>query len=280
MVEVLKLDSRDDGRLEILPMMVVIGTLIAVVWMISLWSQQERFKLGDWIDFGWASSVGILALSYCALGTGNPVRRLVLGACIAFWSLRLCGRIYHERIRSKREDARYASLRANWGDQASRNFLLLFIGQGLLASILTVPFALLSAAMSQPRIIEILATLALLSISLIGAEIADKQLQSFKRIPENAGKVCASGLWRFSRHPNYFFEWLHWWCYLPLSFGASYGAVTLIGPAIMFVLLVFVTGIPPAEAQALRSRGDDYREYQRTTSAFIPWIPARGGSRN
>ena len=105
--------------------------------------------------------------------------------------------------------------------------------------------------------------------------LADRQLVRFKRRPESRGKTCREGWWRYSRHPNYFFEWLHWWSYVALAAGSSYWWVTLLAPAAMLHFLLNVTGIPPTEAQALASRGEDYRQYQRTTSVFIPWFPKK-----
>ena len=112
-------------------------------------------------------------------------------------------------------------------------------------------------------------------VSVGNTILADRQLARFKQRPENRGKTCRAGWWRYSRHPNYFFEWLHWWAYVVLSIGSSYWWVTLVAPLVMLHFLLNVTGIPPTEAQALASRGDDYRQYQRTTSAFIPWFPSR-----
>ncbi|MGB0715272.1 MAG: DUF1295 domain-containing protein, partial [Phycisphaerae bacterium] len=82
-------------------------------------------------------------------------------------------------------------------------------------------------------------------------------------------------LWRWSRHPNYFFEWIHWWSYVCLAIGASFWWITLMGPALMLFLVLKVTGIPPTEARAIESRGDAYRHYQATTSAFFPWFPKK-----
>jgi steroid 5-alpha reductase family enzyme len=94
-------------------------------------------------------------------------------------------------------------------------------------------------------------------------------------VAANRGHTCRDGLWRYSRHPNYFFEWLHWWAYVPLSLGAAGGWATILAPLVMLFFLFCVTGIPATEAQALQSRGADYRQYQRTTSAFFPWFPRR-----
>ncbi|HEX5550019.1 MAG TPA: DUF1295 domain-containing protein, partial [Nitrospira sp.] len=89
----------------------------------------------------------------------------------------------------------------------------------------------------------------------------------------NHDRVCREGLWYYSRHPNYFFEWLHWWAYVVMAIGAPGWPLTLIGPVAMGWALLRVTGIPLAEQQALTSKGEDYREYQRTTNAFVPWFP-------
>jgi steroid 5-alpha reductase family enzyme len=108
-------------------------------------------------------------------------------------------------------------------------------------------------------------------VSVTGEAIVDAQLARFRSNPENRGKTCRQGLWNYSRHPNYFFEWLHWWVYLLISWPAPWGWTTAIAPLLMLFFLLKVTGIPATEAQALLSRGDDYRDYQRTTSVFVPW---------
>ena len=106
--------------------------------------------------------------------------------------------------------------------------------------------------------------------------LTDRQLAQFRAIPDHRGKTCRVGWWRYSRHPNYFFEWLHWWSYVVLAAGSPFWWATLAAPATMLYLLFRVTGIPPTEAQALASRGEDYRSYQRTTSMFFPWRPRKG----
>ena len=108
----------------------------------------------------------------------------------------------------------------------------------------------------------------------VGGEVmADRQLARFRRDPDNRGKVCQTGLWHYSRHPNYFFEWIHWWSYVFFAIGSIYWWASLAGPVLMLLFLIFITGIPATEAQAVATRGDAYRRYQRTTSPFIPWFP-------
>jgi steroid 5-alpha reductase family enzyme len=112
-------------------------------------------------------------------------------------------------------------------------------------------------------------------VAVAGEWIADRQLARFRADPGSRGRVCRAGLWRYSRHPNYFFEWLHWWAYVPIGHAQP---LTFLGPAAMLLFLLRVTGIPYAERQALASRGEAYRAYQRATSAFLPW-PPRGVER-
>ena len=120
---------------------------------------------------------------------------------------------------------------------------------------------------------------ALLWVFSVGNTIlADRQLARFRSRPENRGRTCREGWWRYSRHPNYFFEWLHWWSYVVLAAWAPYWWITLLAPAVMLYLLFRVTGIPPTEAQALASRGAHYRSYQQLTSVFIPWFPGKEGA--
>jgi steroid 5-alpha reductase family enzyme len=106
-------------------------------------------------------------------------------------------------------------------------------------------------------------------VAVLGEALADRQMHAFRR--GHHGKVCDAGLWGLSRHPNYFFEWLYWVAYPLLAVGAPWGWLAVIGPGAMYWLLVHVSGIPPLEAQMLRSRGDAYRDYQRRVRAFVPF---------
>jgi steroid 5-alpha reductase family enzyme len=111
------------------------------------------------------------------------------------------------------------------------------------------------------------------AVGLPGEAVADAQLARCKRDPSRRGRTCREGLWRYSRHPNYFFEWVIWVGFFVVALGSPWGWTTVIAPALMLHLLLHVTGIPAAEAASLRSRGDEFRHYQQTTSAFVPWPP-------
>ena len=110
-------------------------------------------------------------------------------------------------------------------------------------------------------------------LAMLGESAADVQLNRFRSDPANKGKTCRVGLWKYSRHPNYFCEWLVWLAYFIYALGSPGGWIAVYAPALMYLFLTKVTGIKATEEHAVRSRGEDYREYQRTTNAFFPWWP-------
>lgn len=256
------------------------GWALAALTMLAAWMRQRTTKNATSVDVVWTANLGLMAGLYALLGDGDPRRRTLLALLAGAWSLRLASHLWRTRVSvpTHGEDARYARLRAQWGSSAQRNFFWLYQGQALLDALLSLPFLLVAC---DPRAgfgaFEAAATL-LLALSVAGETLADRQLARFKSDPTRRGRTCREGLWRYSRHPNYFFEWLAWCAFALLALGAPSGWLGLSAPALMLALLLKVTGVPPSEAQALRSRGDDYRDYQRTTSVFFPWLPGRGNS--
>ena len=123
------------------------------------------------------------------------------------------------------------------------------------------------------------AGLAILALAIVGETVADQQMRRFKADPANHGKVNAAGLWGWSRHPNYFFEWLGWLAYplmaVDLSGAYPQGWLALVGPAFMYLILTRLTGVPPLEDAMVRSKGEAYRAYQARTSAFVPLPPRK-----
>ena len=205
-------------------------------------------------------------------------RDVIVLAAVSFWALRLSLHLCRDRILPRREDPRYQNLIARWGSHASRNFLFLFLLQIPLAGIFLLP---LGVALANPAPFGVWDALALLLglAALSGEALADRQLSIFRSQPDNIGRVCREGLWRYSRHPNYFFEWLYWWMYVLLSLGSHLFIWSLMGPLIMYLFLRYITGIPPAEYSSLKRRGAAYAEYQRCTSPFFPWKPKTGDSK-
>ena len=248
------------------------GALFAGLVMVTTWLIQRRTGDAGIVDVVWAASIGILALVYAQGGSGVLERRVLVGFFGAAWSLRLASYLFIDRVRANQEDGRYQLLRQLWGARAPLYFFVFFQVQALLVVVFALPFFLVAQNPAPLSWLDGLG-MVIFCIALSGESLADRQLARFRRAAENEGRTCRQGLWRYSRHPNYFFEWLHWWAYLPLSLGATWGLLSLAAPAVMLYLLFFITGIPYTEKQALRSRGDEYRAYQRSTSAFFPWFP-------
>lgn len=236
-----------------------------------LWVEAVRSRDASLVDVGWALGLGAMGLVAAHAGSGDAGRRLLLAGLATAWSLRLAAHLYFDRVRGKPEDGRYAALRSSWGPRANRNFFFFFQAQALLDLLLALPFF---AAAARPERLGPVdwAAAALLVLSVLGETLADRSLAAFRADPANRGKVCREGLWAWSRHPNYFFEWSVWLAFAALAPGDWRSWVS---PALMLYFLFRVTGIPATEAQALRSRGDAYRLYQREVSAFIPLPPRR-----
>lgn len=241
------------------------------VFFALLWLEAVRSRDASHVDVGWALGLGFLGTAAALAGHGEPARRALAGTMAAAWSLRLAAHLYFDRVRGKPEDGRYASLRASWGAKADRNFFWFFQAQAALDLLLSGSYF---AACARPGPLGPLDALAaaLFAVAIAGEASADRALAAFRADPANKGAVCREGLWGWSRHPNYFFEWLVWLSFAALAPG-DWRA--WIAPPLMLYFLLRVTGIPATEAQALRSRGDAYRRYQDEVSMLVPLPPRR-----
>jgi steroid 5-alpha reductase family enzyme len=250
----------------------------AAVAMTATWWLQLRTRNAGYVDVAWAALVAGAALFYGAFGDGAGVPRLLVAMLGGIWGFRLSMHLL-ARVLNEAEDGRYRYLRQHWNGHQGK-FFGFFMAQALLTALFSVPL-LVAASNPQPGFTPwTLAALLVWMLSLGGESLADLQLARFRADPGNRGQVCRVGLWAWSRHPNYFFEWLHWFSYVLLAVGSPYWWLALLGPVLMLTSLLWVTGIPYVEAQALRSRGDAYRRYQREVSAFVPWFPRRSAGRD
>lgn len=256
----------------LLPVLLGWGALAAALTL--LWWRQTRTRNATSVDLAWSMGLGLLAFWY-AVWPGPEVARVGVRGLVAVlgggWALRLAWHLWADRVRGRTaEDGRYAAMRAHWGDKATARFFWFYQGQALVAVVFSLPML---AAMRGGRLDGwAVAGVTVWLVAVAGETAADRQLARFRADPANRGRTCRDGLWHWSRHPNYFFEWLHWWTYVVVGHGAL---LTWLGPALMLLFLFRLTGIPYTEAQALRSRGEDYRRYQRDTSVFFPWPPRR-----
>jgi steroid 5-alpha reductase family enzyme len=244
--------------------------ILAIVFTV-LWAVCVKIRNYGFLDAAWSYGVAMLAPIYVAVGPGAPIRKLVFCGIGVLWSLRLGTYIFVRVLRHHPvEDVRYEALRQRWPGPAM--FLAFFQLQAFTVVIFSLPF--LFAAWNPARSlrpIELIG-LAIAVGSIIGESLADRQMKQFKSEPDNRGKVCEVGLWRFSRHPNYFFEFLFWVGIFIASTATMAGWITAVCPALMYYFLTRVTGIPLTEEYALKSKGEAYRRYQQTTSAFVLWF--------
>ncbi|HEX7816736.1 DUF1295 domain-containing protein [Dyella sp.] len=245
--------------------------LVMILVMCAGWAWQRKRHNAGIVDVLWSAGIGLAAIVLGWQGHGSTLARTTVAIAGSLWSTRLAWHLWR-RVRNESEDGRYRYLREHWGGHQGW-FFAFFQGQALLVPFFALPFA---AAASQPGPdISLAWVLAIATwiASVVGESLADRQLARFRQQSVNRGRTCRDGLWRYSRHPNYFFEWLHWFTYVALAWGAPLGWLAWTGPVLMFVFLRWISGIPFTEAQALRHRGDDYRQYQQTTSMLIPWFP-------
>lgn len=226
------------------------------------------------VDVAWALTFAPTAAFYALAGPGWLPRRLLIASLAIAWSLRLGTHLWR-RVAAHHpvEDGRYVQLRRDWAGAFAPKMAGFFQLQAASVVLLSLPFLLPVANPAASFHALELAGAALWLLAITGEARADAQLAAFKRDPAHRGRVCDVGLWRYSRHPNYFFEWLVWIAFALIALGSPWGWIGLIAPAAILHLLLRVTGIPLNEEQSLRSKGDAYRRYQQTTSRFIPWFP-------
>ncbi len=256
-----------------------VAAVFLVAAMTGAWAAQRATGNAGWVDAVWSAATGLGAAMSALVpiqGASTPHARQYIAACMAaFWGLRLAWHIA-QRTRGAPEDPRYAQFRKDWGADFQRRLFWFLMIQAAAAWILVLT-VLLAARNPAPGLhtADFIAV-AVLAVSVIGEGVADTQMQHFRA--RRTGGVCAEGLWGWSRHPNYFFEFLGWCAYPVMAVSAHHyavGWVCLIGPLMMFWLLRFVSGVPPLEAAMLARRGDAFRAYQQRVSAFFPMPPKK-----
>ena len=262
----------------------VIGMTLAQGLAMSLvmngaWAVQRRTGNSGWIDVTWTFGVGVIGAVSALIpivGTGVTARQLLVGGLVLIWSLRLGSHIAR-RTRAISDDPRYAALAQEWGDEAPRRMFQFVQIQALVSMPLLATIFVAAHRPSVGLSLQDILGASLLAAAIAGEAVADGQLRAFGANPTNKGKICAVGFWRWSRHPNYFFQWLGWFAYPLIAIDPvgiySWGWLSLAGAVCMYWLLVHVSGIPPLEQHMLRSRGESFRAYQARTSAFFPSPP-------
>jgi steroid 5-alpha reductase family enzyme len=249
--------------------------LMSVIFTIA-WALARRWDNYSIVDAVWAYGIGVTGILWLlACGVGS-LKVWVAMALLGTWSLRL-GSHLHRRIRRAHpeQDARYGKLREVWSGRVASAFFWFFQGQAVSVVLLALPFLMIAADRNSSWGIWETIGLIVTLVGIGGESLADSQMSRFKQGNPDAREVCRLGLWRYSRHPNYFFESVIWTGFYVYACGSEWGWATFHAPAIITFLLLKVTGIPPTEASAVRRKGDAYRRYQEATSAFVPWPPKK-----
>lgn len=240
------------------------GSFIVMSGCFAAYLFQKRAQV---VDIGWCLSFLLTAFLYFFLGEGLLVRKVVLLIALLFWFGRL---LWSVGGRYRQEDPRYTEMILGWSQE---NILFkvaaLFLLQGVLVVILSLPFILIFSNESELSSFEVVGAVVWL-LGWIGEAWSDETLKNFKKRSEG---VCDEGLWHFSRHPNYFFEFMMWVGIAIWAWSAPFGLFGVVSPLLMYYLLRYVSGVPFAERQSLHSKGALYEEYQKRTSEFFPWFP-------
>ena len=243
------------------------AALMLCVWLLSLVKRDASI-----VDIFWGLGFVLIAVVCCTVGEGYEPRRILVLALSAVWGLRLASHIFW-RNKGKGEDFRYRAMRARHGKRfAMVSLYSVFALQGLLMWVISLPLQIGEISREPARLTWLdWAGVVVWLIGFAFESISDLQLARFKAEPKNKGKVMDRGLWRYTRHPNYFGDALLWWGFFLIALSTPAGVWTVIGPLIMTALLMKVSGVALLEKTLIKTK-PEYRDYTRHTNAFFPWV--------
>jgi steroid 5-alpha reductase family enzyme len=261
----------------------VLGFMALV--MIASWLTQKLTHNTGWVDVFWSYGMGVSGAAVALIAVNadtvnalpvSPVRRWIVAIMILLWAARL-GTYVALRVARSAEDVRYRQLRSKWGGRFEVNLFGFVLVQAPAAALFAIaPYLAARPQRYELGVQDILAIL-IWATALGGESLADAQMKRFKANPKNQGKICDTGLWAWSRHPNYFFEWIVWLAYpvMAISTDDPVSWLSLIAPVVMFAVLRFGTGVPPLEKSMAASRGKAWDEYKAKTSTFLLLPPRK-----
>ncbi len=251
---------------------IAVAAFLAVAMSIACWIALSSGRSGR-IDGVWAIATGAASLACVAFANGPVVRKAIVASFLLIWALRLGA--YAWQRAGAGDDPRYAALKEQWGSSAPRRMFFFLQAQAIASwPLAAASYVAAGASRAAPDARDALG-LAIFAAALVGETIADRQMASFKRQPGNRGRICDTGLWSWSRHPNYFFEWLGWVGFPIVAIGSDYpwGWIAILAPITIYGLLVYVSGVPPLEEHLKRSRPEAFAAYARRVSEFWPQPP-------
>lgn len=250
------------------PVLLLLASLTLAWFIISL-----VLKRNDVADIAWGFNAVCVSIFLLLSRTTHGIAAQMTAALIIIWGLRLSWHIGRRVFRTK-EDHRYAAWRKQWGPWfILRSFLQVYVLQSVLLFVVISPLLIAFRSTGNRLGIAALVGIAVWIIGFMFEAIADRQLSTFVRDTKNKGKLMMIGLWRYSRHPNYFGEVMQWWGMGIIAFAATTSWLSLAGPVLITLLIAFVSGVPLAEARMATKPG--FTEYKKRTSIFIPLKPRK-----
>jgi steroid 5-alpha reductase family enzyme len=249
----------------------VLGAMAVV--MVAAWAFGLAMKDGGWTDvfWTWGTTATLAAAALWPLPGEHTPRQEMVAAFMVVWGLRL-GLYLTPRVATHPEDGRYAAFREQFGKRYPMLMLFVTLPQAPATALLGLSVVLAARDGAPFFALRDGLAVAIFATAIVGEYVADTQMKRFRDNPANKGEIMDRGLWAWSRHPNYFFQWMGWLAYPAIAFhpGLPISWLSLTAPAVMFVLLRFVSGVPPLEQTMLKTRGEAFRSYQARVSAFFP----------
>lgn len=246
-----------------------------LLFMTLMFGVSLKLRRTDVVDVAWGPAFVVAALtSYVVSGYDLPIGwnvQTLVTVLVIIWAARL-GLAMFKRVSSHPEDKRYVALRRKWkGNAALNTYLRIFVLQGILATVISI--AVIHINLSLPTPIDMFAFggAAIWLAGFLFESIGDRQLKQFLAEPKNKGKLMTTGLWQYTRHPNYFGESMMWLGIFIIALSTQYGWVAVIAPVIIMYLLLFVSGIPMTEESFAGKPG--WAAYKKRTSKFVPLPP-------
>jgi len=239
---------------------------MSILFVIAMFKRDNSIA-----DIGWGLGFAIVALLTFFLEQGFTARHILVTALVVIWGMRLATHIYM-RHRGKGEDPRYAAWRKEWGNWVIvKSFFQVFMLQGLLLLFISYVIIVVNSSSQEGLSVLDICGLAVWIIGFLFESIGDFQLKKFIADEQNRGRILTTGLWRYTRHPNYFGEATMWWGIFLIALSVPYGWSAIISPAVITFLLLRVSGVILLEKEF--TDNEEFNEYKRKTSVFIPWLP-------
>lgn len=253
---------------------ILISVITVFIFMMIMFTIAQLIKNNSIVDIGWGIGFVLIAAALFFTEERIDTKDIILSIMILFWGVRLATHILL-RASGKPEDFRYAQWRKDWGDKAVINaFLKVFMLQGILMLLIAYPIMVVFYSYDASIGLISYTGLAIFVIGFLFESVGDYQMTAFKKDPANKGKIITSGVWKYSRHPNYFGEAFLWWGIWIFTIGSELYLTALFSPLLINFLLVKVSGVPMLEKKY--EGRDDWEAYKKITPTFIPFVGRKG----